>query len=200
MTVFSTTSPEGETPPDNDALTNLARSLRQGVGQEWRAELEATEFETHQHRLRGRTLGRVVRMLLHRGDQLTIQTGTMQWTGEVAGCGKDYLTLYTEQFCVDARLDRIVLVVTKRSSGGIEAKGLAPTWLARLKELELTEEPVELYGPSLGHSRKGRIRVVSTDHIWLVEKTGLDSYLPTSEIAVAIRRLQIAKSSTGMPV
>ena len=32
-------------------MTDLARFLRQGVGQEWRAELEATEFETHLDRL-----------------------------------------------------------------------------------------------------------------------------------------------------
>jgi len=31
----------------NRSFADLARYLRQGVGQEWRAELEATEFEMH---------------------------------------------------------------------------------------------------------------------------------------------------------
>lgn len=193
MTMFSTNFSESEPDP----LTNLARSLRQGVGQEWRAEAEATEFETNQHRLRRRTILNVIEMLLHRGDQLTIRTGDLQWTGQVVGCGEDYLTLRNDHHCIDARLERLALVVTRRSSGGMKVKGVAPTWRARLQELELNEQPVELYGPSLGHPRSGRIRAVSVDHIWLVEPAGLESYLPIEEIAVAIRRLRAVSRPPG---
>ena len=196
MTVFSTTSPEDD-PGDAEELARLARYLRQGVGQEWRAELEATEFETHQERMRGRTLQGVVRMLLHRGDWLTIQTGNLQWSGEVVGCGEDYLTLGAGELCVDARLDRITLVVAKQESGGMETRGAADTWRARLRELELADQRVELYGPTLGPSRRGKIRVVSTDHIWLVEGTGLDSYLPLEEIVVAISRIDDGRPTPG---
>ncbi len=66
-------------------MAGLVRYLRQGVGQEWRAELEATEFEIHQDRLRRRTLLDITKMLLHRGDRLTMRTGQLQLTGEVVG-------------------------------------------------------------------------------------------------------------------
>ena len=196
MTDFSTNSPHSD-PPDDESLLDLARFLRQGVGQEWRAELEATEFETHQQRLRSRTLQQVAKMILHRGDRLTIQTGKMQVSGEVVGCGADYLTLETVGGRVDARLDRIAMVVTKQVSGGIDPKGGAPTWRARLKELELTGEEVELYGSSLGHSRQGRIRAVSTDHVWLVERSRSDIYLPFEEIAVAVTVANHHRPSAG---
>ncbi len=191
MTGFSTTSPHGGDPSDEQILADLARYLRQGIGQEWRAELEAAEIEIHQHRLRGRTMRDVAEMLLHRGDLVTLQTGTLQLTGEVMGSGRDYLTMNTENLCVDARLDRISLRVARRTAGGAEARGAAPTWRARLTELEMTQEAVELYAPSLPEPRKGRIRVVSMDHLWLVEPTGTDCYLPLEELAVVIRPLPL---------
>lgn len=178
-------------------MNHLARFLRQGVGQEWRAEMEATEFEIHQQRLRERTLPDVSTMLLHRGDRVTILAGRLQLAGQVVACGEDYVTVNTGQTRVDARLQRIGLVVIRGSSGGAHASGLAPTWRALLTELELSREPVELYGSSLGHSRHGRIRVVSEDHLWLVEPTGLDSYLPLEEISVVIRRHREAAGGTG---
>lgn len=189
MTFFSTASPDHDPSSTPDTMADLARYLRQGVGQEWRAELEATEFETHQDRLRRRTLRDIAKMLLHRGDRLTIRTGRLQLTGEVVGGGRDYVTINTEHLCADARLDRVALRVTRRSTGGAEARGTAPTWRARLTEMELTQEMVEVYAPSLGVSQPGRIRVVATDHLWLVDPTGFDSYLPLEEIAVVIRPL-----------
>ncbi len=189
MTFFSTASPDHDPSSTPDAMADLARYLRQGVGQEWRAELEATEFETHQDRLRRRTLRDIAKMLLHRGDRLTMRTGQLQLTGEVVGGGRDYVTINTEHLCADARLDRVALRVTRCSSGGAEARGTAPTWRARLTEMELTQEMVEVYAPSLGVSQPGRIRVVATDHLWLVDPTGFDAYLPLEEIAVVIRPL-----------
>jgi hypothetical protein len=188
MTVFSTTSPEDESHCEDDSWNNLARFLRQGVGQEWRAEMEASEFETQQQRLRERSLQTVANTLLHRGDRVTILAGSLQFAGLVAACGEDYFTLDTGQRVIHARLQNIGLVVTKRSSGGGQASGEAPTWRALLSELELSSEPIELYGPALGHPRQGRIKVVSSDHVWLVEPAGVDSYLPLEEIAVIIRR------------
>ena len=188
MTVFSTTSDDGESQSEGDPLNHLARFLRQGVGQEWRAEMEATEFEVHQQRLRERTLPAVTTMLLHRGDRVTVLAGHLQLAGKVVACGEDYLTLNTGETRVDAHLPRIGLVVTRGRSGGARAAGVAPTWRALLTELELSGEPVELYGSSLGHSRQGRVRVVAEDHLWLVEPAGLDSYLPLEEISVVIRR------------
>lgn len=189
MTVFSTNSPEGDPNSEDEAWNNLARFLRQGVGQEWRAEMEATEFESRQQRLRKRSLQTVANMLLHRGDRVTILAGSLQFAGVVTECGGDYVTLDTGQHCVHARLQRIGLAVTRRPSGGGQASGVAPTWRALLVELELSSEPVELYGVTLGHSRRGRIKVVSEDHVWLVEPADVNCYLPIEEIAVIIRRV-----------
>ncbi len=188
---FSTASPEDEHPCEQESFTDLARYLRQGVGQEWRAELEATELEMHQHRLRGRTLQEVAEMLLHRGDQVTLQTRELQLVGEVVGCGRDYLTFNTDSLCVDARLDQVSLLVTKRPAGGTVTRGMAPTWRARLTELEITQEPVELYATTFRGSRRGRIRVVSIDHLWLSEPTGVDCYIPIEQISAAVRSLPV---------
>lgn len=192
MTVFSTASENSDNPSEEENLGDLARFLRLGIGQEWRAELEATEIEVHQHRLRSRTLRDVAEMLLHRGDLVTLQAGDLQMTGEVVGYGSDYLTLTTESLCVDARLDRVSLRIARRTAGGLESRGWAPTWTARLAELEITGEPVEVCGPLFPERRKGRIRVVSADHVWLVGPAGIDYYIPTGQITALIRPLTVA--------
>jgi len=184
MTFFSTGSSDPVPPSTPDAISDLARFLRQGVGQEWRAEFEATEFETHQSRLRRRTLRDVAKMLLHRGDRLTMHAGKLRLSGQVTGGGADYVTISTERIRADARLGRVALRVTRRSSGGAQAWRMPTTWRARLTEMELTQQKVEVHAPSLGVSLVGRIRVVATDHLWLVDTAGCDSYLPFEEIAV----------------
>ncbi len=191
MASFSTASPEEQPGWEQEPLADLARYLRQGVGQEWRAELEATELEIHQHRLRSRTLREVAEALVHRGDLVSVQTRDLQIVGQVVGCGQDYLTVNTQDLCADARLDHVCILVTKRAAGGITTKGWAPTWRARLTELELTAEPVELYACSLRGPRRGRIKVVSSDHLWLSESNGVDCYLPIKQVIAVIRPLPV---------
>lgn len=182
MTNFSTESPDPVAGGTDEGMADLARFLREGAGQEWRAEREATEFEVHQGRLRRRRLREVVEILLHRGDRVTIEAAGSRFSGEVVGCGKDYVTVKTDLVRVDARTDRIAMVVQRRSSGGAAARGVAPTWRARLLELELAQAPVEVFTPLLEVSRKGRIRAVSSDHIWLAGAHGEDCYLPIDQL------------------
>lgn len=189
MRFFCTGSPDHDPPSTSDALPELARFLRQGAGQEWRAEWEATEFETHQGRLRRRTLRDVAKMLLHRGDRLTVQAGRLQLSGRVTAGGTDYVTINTEHLCADARLGRVALRVTKRHSGGAQAGGMPSTWRARLAQMELTQETVKVYAPSLGVSVAGKIRAVAVDHVWLVDAAGFDFYVPFEEISVVTRPL-----------
>jgi len=189
MRVFSTGSSGHDPDSSPDGFPDLARFLRQGVGQEWRAELEATEFETHQDRLRRRTLRDVARMLLHRGDRLTVQAGALKLSGHVTAGGTDYVTINTNHLCADARLGMVALRVTKRRSGGAQAGGMPSTWRARLTQMELTQETVQVHAPSLGVSLEGRIRAVAVDHVWLVDAAGFDIYVPFEEISVVTRAL-----------
>lgn len=191
MASFSTTPPEEPPPTEQEPLADLARFLRQGVGQEWRAELEATELEVHQHRLRSRTLSEVAEELVHRGDLVSMQTRDLQFVGQVVGCGRDYLTVNTQDLCVDARLDQVCILVTKKAAGGTTTRGWAPTWRARLTELELTGEPVELFAGPLRGPRRGKIKVVSSDHLWLSEPNGVDCYLPIRQVTAAVRPLPV---------
>ena len=128
-------------------------------------------------------------MLLHRGDRLTVQTGRLQLSGQVTAGGTDYVTINTEHLCADARLDRVALRVTKRHSGGAQAGGMPYTWRARLTQMELTQETVEVHAPTLGLSLAGRIRAVAVDHLWLVDTAGVDSYVPFDEISLVTRPL-----------
>ncbi len=192
MRFFSTGSSHHDPDSSPDAFSDLARFLRQGVGQQWRAEFEATEFESHQDRLRRRTLRDVGKMLLHRGDRLTLQAGSLRLSGQVTAGGADYVTINTRQLCADARLGMVALRVTKRHSGGAHAAGMPSNWRARLTQMELTQESVELHSPSLGVSLAGRIRAVAVDHVWLVDAAGFDSYLPFDEISVVTRALSLA--------
>lgn len=191
MRFFSTGSSDPDSHEVPDAMTDLARFLRQGVGQEWRAELEATEFETHQGRLRRRSLRDVTEMLLHRGDRLTMQAGDLRLSGEITGGGRDYVTVDAGGLSADARLGQVALRVTRRHSGGTRARGTPTTWRARLIELELNQETVEIHAPSLGVSLAGRIRAVAADHLWLVDAAGYDSYVPFEKVAVITRSVPV---------
>lgn len=174
---------------DNDELDAIARQLRWGpAGAELRAEAEETERESHQRRMRRRALSDVVATVAHRGDLVTVLTGGRALTGTVVAGGNDFLTLETGDLEVDVRLAAAVLRVERRSSGGVSTLGGSRTLHARLAEYEQTGEPVTLVAPSLDFEKSGRVAVVATDHVLLLDGDGAECYLPLAAVTLVLRR------------
>ncbi len=172
---------------DDDPLESLARELRETVGSEFRAEAEMVEIETEIGRLRRRSLREVAREAANRGDRVSVVTAGRTVTGSVAHVGKDYVSIETPTEHLDARLDRVALVVAHSAAGGIGPRGGSITFKARLSEFEQTGETVEVVAPRLDSSVAGRIQVVADDHVVMVDPDGTRVIFALDVIDLVIR-------------
>lgn len=172
---------------DDDPLESLARELRETVGSEFRAEAEMVEIETEIGRLRRRSLRDVAREGANRGDRISVVTAGRTVTGSVAHVGKDYVSIETPTEHLDARLDRVALVITPSATGGIDPRGGSITFKARLSEFEQTGETVEVVAPRLDSSVTGKIQVVAEDHVVMVDPDGARNIFPLDVIDLVIR-------------
>lgn len=182
-----TEEPNSPRPWKEDPIEGLARELRQTVGAEIREEAEMAELESEIGRLRRRTLADVAREAANRGDQVSLVAAGRTITGVAVHVGKDYLSLESVSEHVDARLDRVALVVTPSASGGFTPRGGSVTFKARLSEYEQTGETVELVASSLTFSVRGTIEVVASDHVILRDVDGNRTSLPVEMIDLALR-------------
>lgn len=142
---------------------DLAGHLRRQIGSEFREEAEEVERLTELHRRRRQTLRDVATRAMHAGDRVTVAVGSRRWQGSIAGVGEDYLFLRTTRAVVEAPFRAITLKLEPSRSGGDTTKPSAPTWVARLAELAMSEEPLTLVSET--DELEGRIALVATDHL-----------------------------------
>lgn len=173
-----------------DPLESLARELRESVGSEFRAEAEMVELETEIGRLRRRALRDVAKEAANRGDIVSILTPARTVTGSITHVGRDYVSLETPTELLDARLDRVALVVTPSTSGGIDPRGGSITFKARLSEFEQTAERVEVAATTLNVTVQGRIVVVATDHVIVEDRDSAQNLLPLATVDLVFRTRQ----------
>lgn len=171
--------------PEHDPFEELAREMRLGPGAEMRAEAEAVEQETHQGRLRHRSLADVARHWAARGDITTITIGDATLIGRVIHVGSDYLTLETQTQLIEIRLHQAMVVVQPQPVGGVPLGRGAVTFTARLAEFEQTGEPVTVLAGS--HQVSGFIEVGAVDHIVVTDETGSQTFIPHDLIQRVIR-------------
>jgi hypothetical protein len=172
---------------DPDPLESLARELRERVGAEFRAETEIVEQETEIGRLRRRTLHDVAVETANRGDVVSVLAPGRTVTGSVTHVGKDYVSIDTTTEHLDARLERVGLVVTRRSAGGFTPRAGSITFKARLSEFEQTGEIVEVVASHIEATVRGRILVVAEDHVIVVDGDEARNVLPLATIDLTIR-------------
>ena len=101
--------------------------------------------------------------------------------------GKDYLSVDTPTEHIDARLDRVALVVAPNPAGGLDPRGGSITFKARLSEFEQTGEPVEIVAARLEASVAGRIQVVAEDHVVMIDRDQTSTVIPVGAIDLVIR-------------
>lgn len=171
--------------PEDDPLEELAREMRLGPGAEMRAEAEANEQETHQGRLRHRTLGDVARQWAARGDIATVTSGEATLAGRVIHVGSDYATLETQTQLVEIRLDRAIVRIRPRPTGGVPLRRGSVTFIARLAEFEQTGEAVTVVTAT--HQIGGFIEVAAVDHVVVTGETGEQTFIPHHLIEQVIR-------------
>lgn len=178
--------------PDADPLAELDQELRERVGGEFRRTAEEDEYTARKAALRHRTLAQVAYELLSRGDTVRVSIATTSFRGVITHARGSLATLtVAEGSEVHLNLGGpLTLDVVERSAtGGRTREQFGPeTFVARLRELELAEAPIEAV-VGFGDVRPaGVIEAVSEDHLMLIGET--TSYVPLAWVG-AVRRLEI---------
>lgn len=170
-----------------DELRDLGRELRQGAGQELRAEAATEEELSEIQRRRRLDLAATMRMAMHSGDRVTAVAGGLTLSHPVVSVGSDYLTMTNGSGVFDVRLDGAVLTVDPRPAGGASGRPASSTFRARLAELEQEDGEVEAITRQ-GQRVAGRLDVTAVDHIVVADVSGTITYLPYEEVVVVFSR------------
>jgi hypothetical protein len=176
-------------PDEAGAFEALGRELRQRLGPDLRAEAEEDERLAAQAARRRRRLVDVGRDLMARGDRVAVVLPGRRLTGVVVHAAGDLLTVRTAGGEVDVHLaGPVQLRVEDRAAGGGSATSDGPTsFKARLLELELAGQPVEL-GAAPAGEQIGTIRAVAVDHLVWQDRDGGEWFLPLATISHVLRR------------
>lgn len=169
-----------------DDFDELAAELRRRMGNEFREEAEEVERLTDLQRRRRANLWEVALAAMHRGDQVTIQTRTGTWSGELAAVGDDYVSLQAPNGIIEALLDEVALRVLPSRTGGRSGRAAAATWKARLSEFALSGETVTVVAPDLGLEITGVIELIARDHA-VVDDGTARTYIPLRSLAIVLR-------------
>ena len=173
-----------------DPLEALDHELRERVGGEFRRNAEEDEFVARKAALRRRDLAQVAYELLSRGDSIRVTIGNTSIRGVLTHARSTLATLSpTEGADVHLNLagPLTIDVVERSPSGGRGRQQFGPdTFIARLRELELTETPVELLLGFTQDRPRGVIEAVSPDHLMLIGE--LTHFTPLAWIG-GVRRL-----------
>ena len=170
-----------------DDFDELSRELRTAVGGEFRRTAEEDEHAARKAQLRSRSLEQVAFELLSRGDTVVLAAGDRRFQGVIVHSRGDLVTLETAQGeHVHAHLDGPVLlkVIERAATGGRGRDRYgAESFLARLREIELDEVPVELVAPGTGEVVAGALAAVTKDHVMINGDHGEAWFIPLDQIA-----------------
>jgi hypothetical protein len=177
---------------DLDGFDDLGRELRESVGGEFRRQAEEDEYAARKGVLRKRTLDQVAYELLARGDTVAVLAGDRRFLGVVAHANRDLLTLVTpqgDQVHVNLGGPIVLQVAERAPAGGKGRDRFGPeSFLARMRELELSELTVEVVAPPAGDPISGRIEAAATDHLMVIGDANLPSFVPLPWVAAIIPR------------
>jgi hypothetical protein len=154
------------------------RDLREGI----------TEATAQVERAK-RRLDEVALEFMHRGDVVRVAVGARAWTGTIVHVGRSLLTLQTaSRAAIDVDLGKVssIAVVSRSPTGGRSPGVQDPaTLIARLRELDGTDEAVEIGGQDLNPVTV-HVSVVAQGHVEADGIDGTEWVVPLDAIAYVI--------------
>jgi hypothetical protein len=166
-------------------VTNEHDAIRSQLSEEFRVDAEDLEALTEIGRLRGQTLADALGESMARGDELTIICGELSLSGTLTTVINDLAVVETATGEASVfLLGPVGFSTNPRVAGGLSGARSVRTFLAKLRELELTGEAVEVVG-SFG-AAAGSMAIVAKDHVRIkgAQETWL---LPLTEIGIVLR-------------
>lgn len=184
-----TTSDNDDRP---DPFEALDQELRERVGGEFRRTAEEDEFVARKAALRGRDLAGVAYELLSRGDTIRVTIGNTSIRGVLTHARSTLATLIpTEGAELHLNLaGPLTIDVVDRSPGGGRTREQfgSDSFVARLRELELSATPIEVLLGFTDDRPSGTIEAVTADHVMLVGES--THFAPLAWIG-GVRRLDL---------
>lgn len=174
-----------------DPAGEVARELRQDVGHEFRAEAEAEEEAARKMALRSRTLGHVAYEMMVRGDHVACHAGEAVFSGPIVHSRTDLavIELLTGEAAFINLAGPVVLrTLEEQSAGTTWDRSGATSFLAALREVDMSGATVSLYVPGSVGEIRGVIEAVTPDHVMFDSATAV-YHIPLRDIAAAVVRL-----------
>ena len=157
---------------ERDPIDELGRELREKVAGEFRRTAEEDEHAVRKTALRKRDLAQVAYELLSRGDVVRAIVGAFALRGVITHARGSLATLTPgegPELHVNLAGPVVLEVVERSSTGGRSRQPFGPeSFIARLREIELTESEVTVYLGVTAETPTGRIEAVAADHIMLI--------------------------------
>ena len=174
--------------PPTDPTSDLARELRQRVGEEFRAAAEEGEADARKIALRSRTLGHVAYELMTRGDHVAVHAGEAIFTGPIVHARGDLaiVEMGPSNIVYVNLAGPITLRTTSgRTSGRTWDRTGATSFLAALRELDMHGATVDVHAPGPLGQVTGKVEAVTPDHLMLITKDAT-FYIPIAEIVAVV--------------
>lgn len=175
---------------ENAEFDDLAAELRGRMGGEFRAEAEALEEDAARYALRRRSLTDVALELMNRGDEIGISGAGASFTGSISHAAGDLVILTTPHSLVNVNLSGPVAlrILRRANAGGHGRSSGSPSFRARMLELEMSGESLEIRSSASPHLLAGTITAVGVDHLVVVDRDRIEWFVPLSTIAFALQR------------
>jgi|SRR5579872_5207084 len=166
-------------------LEDVAASIRD----ELRREAEEAEREAAVVAGMHRSLADVAAELMAHGDTVAIDAAGHRFSGRIAAVGADVVTVESVgsgRWRVDVALGSVssLRVLERARAGGLGSPPGSPATLrARLTELQLSGQEVEV-GVAAGDEQvTGPVALVGSDHVAIGEEVGPEWFLPLNRLA-----------------
>lgn len=177
-------------------LEDVAAAIRSEI----RREAEEAEREAAISAAMHRDLSDVARDLMAHGDTVAVDVGERIFVGTITGVGTDLMTVDSGSWRVDVNLRTLLRmrVMARARSGGRRPVAGAATLRARLLELQLSGDAVEVGVTGCEEPVSGPVALVGHDHVAIGEEVGPEWFLPLQTLAF-VRTRDPAGSPTAGP-
>lgn len=168
--------------PMQQDLADISSAIRA----EMRLEAEQAEREAAVLAGMRRSLADVANELMAHGDTVALDAGGRIFVGLITAVGSDLITAQSGPWRVDVPLASVArLRVMKRPrAGGVRGlPGSAPSLRARLKELQLSGQAVEVGMTGAEEPVAGPVALVGADHVAIGEGAWPEWFLPIDGLA-----------------
>lgn len=175
-----------------DAIQRDLEDVAAAIRAELRLEAEEAEREAAVSAGMRRTLADVAAELMAHGDTVSAVAAGQTFVGTITGAGADLVTIEVAGDAVALALAAVscLRVLGRARSGGTRrAPGEAASLRARLLELQLAGELVEIGTTGTGATATGRVALVGQDHVAVSRGAEPEWFVPLAAVAYLRRVL-----------